>query len=100
MGAESAEEVGVGGEAAPALGDKGGVQEVGRPRQETEHDLVEEVIVFQRMHQRRGGSAAGAATAFHCGRRSSTGLRAARRERGLKTGVSLFSLWARSVHGN
>jgi hypothetical protein len=46
MGAESAEEVGVGGEAAPALGDKGGVQEVGRPRQETEHDLVEEVIVF------------------------------------------------------
>jgi hypothetical protein len=36
MGAESAEELGVGGEAAPALGDKGGVQEVdGRGRRQS-----------------------------------------------------------------
>ena len=64
--AEAAEELGVGGEASPALGDDGGAQEVGRLRGEAEEDFREEVVVFQRRRRyrgRRGGSGAAAAAA-------------------------------------
>jgi hypothetical protein len=73
--AKSTEELGVGGEAPPALGHEGCAQAVGRLRGEAEEDLVEQVVVFQRMRpcrRRRGGpaAAAGAAAAGHCGPRS------------------------------
>ena len=61
MDAEATEELGGGGEAAPALGDEGRAQEVGRLRGQAEQDLAEEVVVFQwmrRSRRRRGGSAA------------------------------------------
>jgi hypothetical protein len=64
--AEATEELAVGGEASPALGDEGGAQEVGRLRGEAEEDLVEEVVVIQRMRQfrrRQRGSAAAVAHA-------------------------------------
>ena len=44
--AEATEELGVGGEASPALGDEGRAQEVWRLRGQAEQDLVEEVVVF------------------------------------------------------
>jgi hypothetical protein len=57
--AEAADESAVSGEVPPALGDEGGVQEVGRLRGEAEEDLVEEVVVVQRIpHRRRRGEAA------------------------------------------
>jgi hypothetical protein len=51
--AEAVEELAVGGEAAPALGDDGCTQEVGRLRREAQHDLVEEVIIIQWIRQFR-----------------------------------------------
>jgi hypothetical protein len=39
--AEAAEELGIGGDASPALGDEGGAQEVWRLRGEAEEDLVQ-----------------------------------------------------------
>jgi hypothetical protein len=56
--AEAADES-ASGKVPPALGDEGGVQEVGRLRGEAEEDLVEEVVVVQRSpHRRRRGGAA------------------------------------------
>jgi hypothetical protein len=56
--AEAADES-ASGKAPPALGDDGGVQEVGRLRGEAEEDLFEEVVVVQRIpHRRRRGEAA------------------------------------------
>jgi hypothetical protein len=59
---EAAEELAVGGEASPALGDDGRAQEVGRLRREAQHDLMEEIVVIQRMRhfrrQRQGSAAA------------------------------------------
>jgi hypothetical protein len=95
---EAAEKLGVGGEESPALGDDGGAEEIGWLRWEAEHDLVEEVVVFQRMRRyrrRRGGSGAAAAAAGHCCPRPSVlywvrvGEREARRERGLETAIIL-----------
>lgn len=48
VGAEAAEEPGVGDEAAPAPADRGGARERGRQRREAEQDLAEEVVVVQR----------------------------------------------------
>jgi len=66
VGAEAAEEPGVGDEAAPAPADRGGARERGRQRREAEQDLAEEVVVVQRggagrrvalrRARRRGGS--------------------------------------------
>jgi hypothetical protein len=60
--AEAAKELAVGGEASPALGDDGRAQEVGRLRREAQHDLMEEIVDIQRMHdfrrQRQGSAVA------------------------------------------
>jgi hypothetical protein len=62
--AVATEELWIFGEASPALGDNGRAQEICRLWREAEQDLVEEVIVFQRMRpyrRRRGGPAAAVA---------------------------------------
>ena len=66
VAAEAAEEAGVGGEAAPALADEGRAREGGRLWRETEEDLGEEVVIFQRrLHRRRTGTAAHLARPTH-----------------------------------
>ena len=60
VGAEAAEERGVGDEAAPTLADAGGPGEGGRPRREAEENLPKHVVVvWQRGGRRRGAAAAG-----------------------------------------
>jgi hypothetical protein len=51
--AESAEELGVGDDAAPALADKGDAGERGRPRGQAQEYLYEEVVVVHRRRRRR-----------------------------------------------
>jgi hypothetical protein len=53
VGAEEAEELGVGDEASPALADGGGAQEGGRLRREAEEDLLEHIFVERQVFRRR-----------------------------------------------
>uniref|UniRef100_R7WDT6 Uncharacterized protein n=1 Tax=Aegilops tauschii TaxID=37682 RepID=R7WDT6_AEGTA len=50
--AKAVGELGVREDAVPACADKGGTGEGGWLRRETEEDLLEEVLIFQRMHRR------------------------------------------------
>jgi len=52
VGAEAAEEMGIGDDAAPGLADSCGAGEGARPRREAEQELGEEVLVIQRGRRR------------------------------------------------
>jgi hypothetical protein len=53
VGAEEAEELGVGDEASPALADGGGAKEGGRLRREAEEDLPEHIFVERQVFRLR-----------------------------------------------
>jgi hypothetical protein len=62
VGAEEAEELGVGDEPSPARADRGGAGKRGWARREAEEDLTEEIVDFERGGRRRRRCAGEAAS--------------------------------------
>jgi hypothetical protein len=64
-GAEAADEMGVGDDAAPAFADGSGAGEGGGVRRKAEEDLGEDVIVVGQMGRQGGAAASAAAATLH-----------------------------------
>ena len=75
VGAEAGGELGVDGDVAPPLADRGGAGKGGGLRRDAEQDLAEDVVVFERRRRcrRRAAAAAAAAARARHGRRRGEG---------------------------